>query len=70
MGFSVFPSWGEGFLAHIVFNVNQLDSNLVHLFNLSKKVTIFFVKMDPSFSCYDVINFENFRKDRIWTSSK
>ena len=48
-GFSVLPSYGGGgrggFLAHIVFNavpLNRFDSNLVHLLNLSKKVTIFF----------------------------
>ena len=75
-GFSVFPSYeggGGGFLAHIEFYAgpfNRFDSNLVHFFNLSKKITNFLAKMDASFSCYHVIKFENFHKDLSFTSSK
>ena len=48
----------------------RFDSNLVHLFNSSAKGQKVLAETDASFSCYDVINFENFRKDRVWTSSK
>ena len=61
MGLPVSPSYGGGFLEHIVFNalpLNRFDSNLVHLFNLSKKGhKCFLVKMDASLSCYDIIKF-------------
>ena len=74
MALSVSPSYrGGGFwntLCLMLFLLIDLIQIWYTSLTCQEGHKCFLVKMDASFSCYDIIKFENVRKDLIWTSSK